>query len=148
MMALLAHLQFWHWWILGLMLAVVELLAPGTFFLWFGLAAGVTGLILLVLPGLDPNFQLLAFAVLSVAAVFAGRSVMRRQNRLRTQGSLNRRGEQYVGRVFTVEQTIVNGRGSIRVDDSIWRAEGPDTAAGETVRVVKAGSSVLRVERV
>ena len=148
MMALLAHLQFWHWWILGLMLAVVELLAPGTFFLWFGLAAGVTGLILLVLPGLDLNFQLIAFAVLSVAAVFAGRSVMRRQNRLRTQGSLNRRGEQYVGRVFTVEQAIVNGRGSIRVDDSIWRAEGPDTAAGETVRVVKAGSSVLRVERV
>ena len=148
MMALLAHLQFWHWWILGLMLAVVELMAPGTFFLWFGLAAGVTGLILLVLPGLDLNFQLIAFAVLSVAAVVAGRSVMRRQNRLRTQGSLNRRGEQYVGRVFTVEQAIVNGRGSIRVDDSIWRAEGPDTAAGETVRVVKAGSSVLRVERV
>jgi inner membrane protein len=147
-MALLAHLQFWHWWILGLMLAVVELMAPGTFFLWFGVAAGVTGLILLVLPGLDPNFQLLAFAVLSVAAVVAGRSLMRRQNRLRPRASLNRRGEQYVGRVFTVEQAIVNGRGSIRVDDSIWRAEGPDTAAGETVRVVKAGSSVLRVERV
>ena len=148
MMTLLDHLQFWHWWVLGLMLIVVELLAPGTFFLWFGAAAGVTGLILLVLPGLDLNFQLIAFAVLSVAAVVAGRSVMRRQNRLRTQGSLNRRGEQYVGRVFTVEQAIVNGRGSIRVDDSIWRAEGPDTAAGETVRVVKAGSSVLRVERV
>ena len=146
-MALLAHLQFWHWWILGLMLAVVELMAPGTFFLWFGVAAGVTGLILLVLPGLDPNFQLLAFAVLSVAAVVVGRSLMRRQNRLRPRASLNRRGEQYVGRVFTVEQAIVNGRGSIRVDDSIWRAEGPDTAAGETVRVVKAGSSVLRVER-
>ena len=146
-MTLLDHLQFWHWWILGLMLGVVELLAPGTFFLWFGLAAGVTGLILLVLPGLDWHYQLLAFAVLAVAAVIAGRSVMRRQNRRRAPNSLNRRGEQYVGRVFTVEQAIVNGRGSIRVDDSIWRAEGPDTATGESVRVVKAGSSVLRVER-
>ncbi len=147
MMSLLAHLQFWHWWVLGLMLIVVELLAPGTFFLWFGAAAGVTGLILLVLPALDWHYQLLAFAVLAVVAVIVGRSVMRRQNRLRAPGSLNRRGEQYVGRVFTVEQAIVNGRGSIRVDDSIWRAEGPDTAAGEPVRVVKAGSSVLRVER-
>ena len=146
-MALLANLQFWHWWILGLMLIVVELLAPGTFFLWFGAAAGVTGLILLVLPSLDWHYQLLAFAVLAVAAVIVGRSVMRRQSRLRVPGSLNRRGEQYVGRVFTVEQAIVNGRGSIRVDDSIWRAEGPDTAVGEPVRVVKAGSSVLRVER-
>ena len=145
---LLDHLQFWHWWVLGLMLIVVELLAPGTFFLWFGVAAGITGLILLILPSLDWHYQLLAFAVLAVAAVFVGRSVMRRQNRLRVPGSLNRRGEQYVGRVFTVEQAIVNGRGSIRVDDSIWRAEGPDTAAGESVRVVKAGSSVLRVERV
>ena len=148
MMTLLDHLQFWHWWILGLMLAVVEVLAPGAFFMWFGLAAGVTGLILLVLPGLDWQYQLIAFAILAVAAVFVGRSVMRRQNRLRAPSSLNRRGEQYVGRVFTVEQAIVNGRGSIRVDDSIWRAEGPDTAAGESVRVVKAGSSVLRVERV
>ena len=146
-MTLLDHLQFWHWWILGLMLAVVEVLAPGAFFMWFGLAAGVTGLILLVLPALDWHYQLLAFAVLAVAAVIAGRSVMRRQTRLRAPSSLNRRGEQYVGRVFTVEQAIVNGRGSIRVDDSIWRAEGPDTAADESVRVVKAGSSVLRVER-
>ena len=147
-MALLAHLQFWHWWILGLMLIVVELLAPGAFFLWLGLAAGATGLVLLILPGLDWHYQLLAYAVLALAAVIAGRTVMRRQNRLRVPGSLNRRGEQYVGRVFTVEQAIVNGRGSIRVDDSIWRAEGPDTAVGEPVRVVKAGSSVLRVERV
>lgn len=146
-MTLLDHLQFWHWWVLGLMLIVVELLAPGAFFLWFGAAAGLTGFILLVLPALDWHYQLLAFAVLAVVAVIVGRSVMRRQNRLRAPGSLNRRGEQYVGRVFTVEQAIVNGRGSIRVDDSIWRAEGPDTAAGESVRVVKAGSSVLRVER-
>ena len=146
-MTLLAHLQFWHWWILGLMLSVVELLAPGAFFLWLGAAAGVTGLILLVLPSLDWTYQLLAFAVLAVAAVIVGRSVMRRQIGRRGTGSLNRRGEQYVGRVFTVEQAIVNGRGSIRVDDSIWRAEGPDTAVGESVRVVKAGSSVLRVER-
>jgi len=135
-MTLLDHLQFWHWWILGLMLAVVEVMAPG-----------VTGLILLVMPGLDWHYQLLAFAILAIAAVFVGRSVMRRRHRLRAPSSLNRRGEQYVGRVFTVEQAIVNGRGSIRVDDSIWRAEGPDTAAGESVRVVKAGSSVLRVER-
>ena len=147
-MTLLDHLQFWHWRILGLMLAVVEVMAPGAFFLWFGLAAAVTGLILLVLPALDWHYQLVAFAVLAVAAVIVGRSVMRRQTRRRAPSSLNRRGEQYVGRVFTVEQAIVNGRGSIRVDDSIWRAEGPDTATGESVRVVKAGSSVLRVERV
>ena len=69
-MTLLDHLQFWHWWILGLMLGVVEVMAPGAFFLWFGVAAGVTGLILLVLPGLDWHYQLLAFAVLAASAAF------------------------------------------------------------------------------
>ena len=88
-MTLLDHLQFWHWWILGLMLGVVEVMAPGAFFLGFGVAAGVTGLILLVLPGLDWHYQLLAFAVLAVAAVIVGRSVMRRQTRRRAPSSLN-----------------------------------------------------------
>jgi hypothetical protein len=36
------------------------------------------------------------------------------------QPKLNRRGEQYVGRTFTLEEPIVNGHGKIRVDDSTW----------------------------
>ena len=39
-------LLFWHWWVLGLVLVVIEMIAPGFFLLWIGLAAGVTGLIL------------------------------------------------------------------------------------------------------
>ncbi len=38
----------WAWIILGVLLIGVELLAPGAFFLWLGLAAIVTGLLSLI----------------------------------------------------------------------------------------------------
>ena len=28
--------QFWHWWILALIFAGIEILAPGVFFIWLG----------------------------------------------------------------------------------------------------------------
>jgi len=60
--------------------------------------------------------------------------------------ALNRRGERYVGRQFTLETAIINGRGSIKVDDSVWRATGPELPAGRRVKVVGADGTVLRVE--
>lgn len=52
-------LLFWHWWVLGLVLVVIEMVAPGFFLLWIGLAAGVTGLILVVVPGIGWQLQFL-----------------------------------------------------------------------------------------
>jgi membrane protein implicated in regulation of membrane protease activity len=59
---------------------------------------------------------------------------------------LNRRGEQYVGRQFTLEQPIVNGRGSVKVDDTVWRVAGPDLPAGARFTVRGADGATLLVE--
>ena len=141
----LATVTYWHWWILGAVLVTLEIFAPGAFLLWMGVAAGVVGVVVLVLPGLGWEYQLLIFALVSVASIALWR-LWRRRHPLETdQPTLNRRGEQYVGRVFTLEQPIVNGVGKIRVDDSTWRAEGPDCAAGARVRVVGVDGTLLRV---
>jgi len=140
-------ISFWHWWALGLALVVIEMLAPGIYFLWMGIAAALVGFLLLALPGLSWQAQVLAFAVLSVLAVAIGRWVVRRYLGQTDQPSLNRRGEQYVGRVFNLEQPIVNGTGKIRVDDTTWKISGPDCAAGAKVLVTGADGVVLRVER-
>lgn len=145
--AFLAGLQFWHWMILGLALAVVEVLAPGTFFLWLGIAAGVTGLILLAAPGLAWEFQLLVFGLLSVAAVAGGRYWVRRHPTRSEDPTLNRRGQQYVGRVFTLAEAIVDGRGRVKVGDSLWRVAGPDLPAGARVKVTGIAGTVLEVEK-
>jgi membrane protein implicated in regulation of membrane protease activity len=59
---------------------------------------------------------------------------------------LNRRTEALVGRVFTLERPIVDGVGTVRIDDTIWRVRGPDGPAGSRVRVVHADGANLAVE--
>ena len=140
-------LAYWHWWVLGVALMILEALAPGVFFLWLGIAAGITGGILLAVPGLSWQLQALLFAVLSVASIFFWRSYQRRHPPTSDQPTLNRRGDQYVGRTLTLSEAIVNGRGKIRVDDSTWRVEGPDSPAGQAGKAVAADGVVLKVER-
>jgi hypothetical protein len=143
----LEGLQFWHWMILGLALAVVEVMAPGTFFLWLGIAAGLTGLLVLVIPDIGWQIQLIAFGVLSIAIVVAWRTYQRRHPTISDDSTLNRRGEQYVGRVFTLVEAIVNGRGTVKVGDSLWRADGPDLPVGARVKVTGVAGTILRVEK-
>ena len=145
MSGFLASLHFWHWLILAALLAAVEAVAPGIFFIWFGAAAAIVGLATLILPGMGWEIQVFLFAILAAVAVFIGRRFLHRRMES-PDPALNRRGERYVGRQFTLETAIVNGRGSIKVDDSVWRAEGPELPAGRRVKVVGADGTVLRVE--
>jgi len=69
---LIEPIRFWHWWILGLALAGIEIVAPGTYLLWLGIAAGLTGALLLVAPGVPWQWQVLVFAALSVTLLKPG----------------------------------------------------------------------------
>ncbi|HEX8664777.1 MAG TPA: NfeD family protein [Beijerinckiaceae bacterium] len=146
MVAYLANLGPWTWIVLGLVLMGLELLAPGVFFLWLGLAAVLTGV-------LDAVFDLswqaaaLVFAVLSVASVLIGRAVTRHpEDEDDSPSALNRRGHALIGRVFPLETPIADGAGRIRVDDSSWRVVGPALPAGARVRVVRVEGATLVVE--
>lgn len=136
----------WAWIILGLFLIGVELLAPGAFFLWLGLAAVVTGLVDAAL-GLSWQASALLFGLLCVAAVVLGRFGTRSKGQAGTEAvTLNQRGQSLVGRVFTLEAPIKDGEGRIRVDDSSWRVTGADRFAGAKVRVVRVEGSTLVVD--
>lgn len=138
---------FWHWLALGLLLLIVELLAPGMFFLWMAQAAGITGILLFLFPGLGWESQVAFFSVLSVLGIVVARQFFKRHPIESDQPLLNRRAAQYIGRVFTLAQPIVNGQGKIKVDDSTWKIRGEDCEAGVRVKVVDADSVVLIVER-
>jgi hypothetical protein len=141
-------LDYWHWWLLGVALLTLEMFAPGVFFLWLGLAAGVVGALVLFQPGMFWHWQVLIFAVLSVALIVVGRLWFKRHPIQSDQPHLNRRGEQYVRRVFTLSEAIVNGEGKVQVDDSTWKVQGPDCPAGSKVRVSGVDGVVLIVEPV
>lgn len=143
---LFGALGYWHWWILGALLVIAEMLVPGIFFLWLAIAAGVTGLTALLLPDLGWQYQLLMFALLSVVSAVAGRRLYGRRPPVSDHPTLNRRGEQYVGQVFVLDSAIVNGVGRLRVADSTWKMAGPDSPVGTHVRVVAVEGVTLRVE--
>ena len=137
--------DFWHWWIGGLVLLILEMFVPGTFFLWMGVAAGFVGVLVWIWPAMPIEYQLIVFAVDSVANIVAWKLYEKRRPQKTDQPTLNRRGEQYVGRRFTLDEPIVNGVGSLRVDDTRWRIEGPDLPAGEQVVVTGVDGVVLKV---
>jgi inner membrane protein len=146
MLDLIESLETWNWFIAGALLLALELLAPGTFMMWFGIAALLVGIISLVVDW-TWEAQFVAFAVFAVAAIPLWRRFALVQNPAELP-YLNRRLEALVGRVFTLEKPIVDGVGTIRIDDTVWRVRGPEAPAGSRVKVVRADGAQLVVERV
>lgn len=137
---------FWHWWILAGVLLILELTAPAFFFLFLGIAAAAVGLILLVIPGMSLETQLVVFAVGSIVTVLAWRKYREAHPTKTDQPNLNRRGHQYIGRVFTLKEPITNGVGKVTVDDSTWRVKGPDQPAGTKIKVTGIDGTILTIE--
>ena len=134
----------WIWFIIGAVLAIVELFAPGVLAIWLAIAAMLVGGLLLVVD-MPVAAQIALFAVLSVILVWASRQFLTRHPIESDHPTLNQRGVSYIGRVFVVEQDIKNGSGKIRVGDSLWLAEGDDAEAGERVKVTGVNGSALVV---
>lgn len=139
-------IDFWHWWALAVVLIIAEVFLPSFIALWLGIAAALTGLILLVFPQLGVPFQFLLFAVLSVLSIIMGRNYYRKHPIATDAPLLNRRGEQHVGRIITLTNPIVNGQGKVILDDSTWKVHGPDCPTGTRVQVTSVASVILNVE--
>jgi inner membrane protein len=146
LLALVYSLGKWNWLILAVVLLILETVIPGVHFLWFGIAAALIG-VLALSTGIVWQWQVLAFVLLSVAVVFWVKRFVRPDVAISDLPDLNVRGQQYVGRSLVVEQAIENGRGRVRVGDTLWSAEGPDAPAGTRVTVTGARGTVLVVER-
>jgi membrane protein implicated in regulation of membrane protease activity len=140
-------LVFWHWFLLGLVLLIAEVLMSMDYFLiWVAAAALIVGAVTWLLPSLGWELQVVAFGVLTIASFFLWRR-FNPGNPASDRPSLNRRGHSYVGRAFTLNAPIVNGVGTLHVDDSQWRISGVDTPAGTQVKVVAVDGATLKVER-
>ena len=144
---MLQHLTYWHWFILAAILIILEVFAPGAFMLWIGIAAGVVGAVLYFVPTLTWEYQFILFSIASVGSILAWRAWRQAHPVITDEPTLNRRGSQYIGRVFTLDAPIINGIGKIRVDDSTWKIEGEDCEAGTRIRVTGVDGTILRVAK-
>jgi membrane protein implicated in regulation of membrane protease activity len=145
MWSLLTGLGAWNWFIAGGLLLIVEVLAPGVFMFWLGLAALVVGTLSLLIDW-SWQMQVITFAVVAIALIPVWRRLAKNAEAPTDQPFLNRRAHAFVGRVFTLERPIVDGRGTVGIDDTVWRIGGPDCPAGTRVKVIEVDGSTLKVE--
>jgi membrane protein implicated in regulation of membrane protease activity len=135
----------WWWLLAAASLGIMELLLPGIFLVWIAAAAALTGL-LLFMVALPLTYQLVVFAMLALAAVYAGRLYYDRNPVPSSDPKLNDRAARLIGETVTVESAIAGGRGRVRVGDGVWNARGPDAPAGTRMVVTGAEGTVLIVE--
>jgi membrane protein implicated in regulation of membrane protease activity len=137
----------WSWIIAGLVLLALELVLPGGYLLWMGIAGILTGILVLFQP-LDWPVQWLIFGVLSLVSILIWVRVTRRRGAQTDRPLLNQRAEHFIGHEAVLDQPIAGGFGRLALGDTIWRIAGPDLPAGQRVRIVGAEGPVLRVEAI
>lgn len=141
----------WSWMVLGLVLLIIEIIATGTFFLWFGVAALIVGILTFMLGGLafwGLQTQLIVFVILSIVLVIAGRKLMANRKIDDSDNlELNQRAKQNIGREALLVEAISQGVGRVKLGDTIWRVKGEDAPVGTKVKIVgEDGATMLLVE--
>lgn len=136
-MEFFTQIDHWTWWVIGVVLIVLEMFAPAAFFLWMGISALITGVFLLVFPSMDWTIQLLIFSIQSVLSIVVWRKFFFHISADSDQPLLNKRAQQFVGRIFTLESDMKNGVGQVKIDDSTWRIMADEDYPSQTrVKVI------------
>jgi membrane protein implicated in regulation of membrane protease activity len=135
----------WLWLIGGVLLLILEVIAPGFFLVFIGAAAIATGLFT-VLFGLGTAAELALFALYAVIAVMVGRKFYANRTDDSTDPLLNDRVGRLVGKSVTVVAAVDEHGGRVRVGDSEWSARGGPAQIGERVRITGVDGNCLKVE--
>lgn len=139
-------LNHWTWLVIALVLAVLELIAPGVFFLWLAIAAAVTAGLSFVTPELGWSLHLAVFAILAVIVTWAGKRYVKQNQTPSDNEMLNKRSQQLIGKEVILIDAIENGEGRVKIGDSPWRVYGPDLPVGTRVRITAVDGARLDVE--
>ena len=137
----------WIWAIGGLVLLIAEIVAPGFFLVFLGVAAIATGLFTLLFDlSLAP--QLVLFVIYTALAVLIGKRWYAEPDHADQSIRLNDPSERMVGKSVTVVDPVDDHGGRVRVGDGEWSARGGPAAVGARVRVIAVDGNCLLVETV
>ena len=137
--------NYWLWIAAGLSLAVLEILVPGVYLIWLAAAALITGGLSFLFDFGWP-LEIISFVSLALIAVYSARRYLSQRPIISSDPLLNQRGGRMVGEIALVVQPIESGSGRVKLGDSEWIARGPDTPAGERVRISGNDGAILLVE--
>ena len=146
-------LTFWHWLSIAGLLLIIELLVGAEFLLWLAFPAVASAGVAYIAPSMDWRIQILLYILFAIASLLIWKKYYRSKKLAVTdQPHLNQRQQQFVGRTFTLIETLNNDEGKIVVDDSQWRVRiigGESTAKKNSkVKVMDVDGMILLVETV
>lgn len=135
----------WLWMIGGVLLLILEVIAPGFFLVFIGVAAIATGLFAALFDlGAAPQFAL--FALYSLIAVMVGRRFYSVRGLESTDPLLNDRAARMMGRSVLAVTAIDDHSGRVKVGDSEWSARGGPAEPGQRVVITGVEGNCLIVE--
>ena len=135
----------WIWSIAGVLLLIAEIIAPGFFLFFVGVAAIATGAFTLLF-GLGTAAQLVLFAIYTALAVMIGKRWYAQPGTSDQNIGLNDPAKRLVGKTVVVVDPVDEHGGRVRVGDGEWSARGGPAAAGERVTVIGVDGNCLTVE--
>jgi membrane protein implicated in regulation of membrane protease activity len=138
------------WTLIGVLLLVAEMFAPGFWLACVAIGCFVAGLVGLAPVGLTG--QVIAFAVSTLTSLVAIRPFLRRHFRLEPGTGVRTNVDALLGKIGTVTERIdVAARsGRVIVEGENWRGASVDQAVlepGTRVMVVQVDGTTLMVER-
>jgi len=137
----------WSWFIGGLILAGLEILAPGIYLLWIGLGAIIVGLVLALVPDLAISWQLVLFALLMLCSISLG-FVVQRRGTAHPAERINEELQGLIGKHYLAATDFRAGEGRIHVADTTYGAISDEgIKAGEVVRAVRLVEGKIQVTR-
>jgi membrane protein implicated in regulation of membrane protease activity len=135
----------WIWAIAGVLLLIAEIIAPGFFLVFVGVAAIATGLFTLLFD-LGLPAQLVLFALYSVLAVIIGKRWYGEPDGADQRHAINEPAKRLIGKTVTAVTDVDDHGGRVRVGDGEWNARGGPAAAGDHVTVTGIDGNCLMVE--
>ena len=140
-------MEFWHWLIFGVVFLVLEIIAPGAIFMWFGFSGLLTGLVLWLFPGMSIGLQILLFSVSAVLSIIAWKAYhLNKPEPESPDPELNNRLSVFIGQEHILKNPIVDGKSRIQLGDGTWTIRGPDLPKGSRIKIVDVKGIQLLVE--
>ena len=151
MLTYFLNADHWQWWALAMVLFIAEMLFPVFFLLWPGIAAVIVGFVVYITDGMEGEYQLILFAVLSVVITVVGRYLWAPSKTTSDEPTLNEKGMGFAGRKLTLKNDLLDGQGRIDIDDTGWlaRSESGETLnAGTRVEIVGLDGTTIIVKAI
>jgi len=135
------------WFVLGAILMLLELLAPGLILIFFGVGAWVTAATVLLLD-IGLNAQLLVFSISSIASLLSLRqSIKKKYMDVSAEGE-GQLEDEFIGRkAIAITDILPERDGKVEYNGSHWEAASQQKIkAKDNVRIVGMKSIKLIVE--